>query len=166
MSKAHDIEIVKTDLQIKEELDAHRRGWTAQRVGLTLMYLLVIAAAVGLFGDGLASAKTESSQQITVESERFYRFQAPMPLQIMVTNTSGSNITIAFPNDYFRHFEVRSIVPEPTENEFINDHVHYTFDATGDADITFYLIPLERGRIRGVLNVNDEQFQLNHFIFP
>lgn len=53
MPKAHDIEIVKTDLQIKEELDAHRKGWTAQRVGLTLMYLLVIAAAVGFFGDGL-----------------------------------------------------------------------------------------------------------------
>lgn len=166
MSKSHDIEIVKTDLQLEEELEAHKKGWVAQRFGLTFIYLLIIAAAVGLFGDGLASKKTQTAQQITVESERFYRFQAPMELKITATNTSSNDLIVAFPNDYLKNFEVKSIVPEPSENRFTNDQVQYVFDATGAADIAFFLIPHSRGTISGSLNVNDQSFQLSHFIFP
>ena len=166
MRKPHDIEIVKTDLQLEEELEAHKKGWVAQRIGLALIYILVIAAAIGLFGDGLASKKTQSAQQVTVESERFYRFQAAMQLKISSINTSGSDLTVSFPNDYLKHFEVKSIAPEPARNQFTNNRVQYTFDATGDAEITFFLVPQSRGNISGSLNVNDQSFQLSHFIFP
>ena len=166
MSKPHDIEVVKTDLQIEEELDAHRKGWTAQKVGLALLYALILAAAAGLFGDGIASNKKQSADQVTVESQRFYRFQAPMELKITAGNTSGDDVTVSFPNEYLKHFEVKGIVPEPGENRFADNRVEYTFDATGDADITFFLIPQSRGNISGSMDVNDQQFQLDHFIFP
>ena len=166
MAKSRDIEVVETELQIKEELDAHRKGWTAQAIGLVLMYALIAAAAVGLFGDGLASRQTKSAQQVTVESEQFYRFQAVMPLKITAANISGDELTISFPNDYIKHFEVRSIVPEPTSTEFTDDKVQYTFEATGKADVTFYCVPQRRGNISGAVHVNDQAFLLKQYIFP
>lgn len=165
MSKPQDIEIVKTDLEIEEELEAHKKGWTAQRIGLALMYLLVLSAAAGLFGDGIASKKTETEHAITVESERFYRYDAPMQVKISAAG-SDNNITVAFSNDYLKHFELRSIVPEPAENQITNNQIRYSFDATGDADITFYFVPKSRGSISGSLHVNDQQFELKHYIYP
>ena len=165
MSKSHDIEVVKTDLQIQEELNAHRNGWTIQRIGFVVIFMLMVTAAIVLFGNGVLSKTTLSSQQTTVESERFFRYQSPMPLKISA-DASDNKVTVSFPNQYLESFEVKGIQPEPMENKFTNGNVEYSFEASDNADIVFYLIPQERGNISGTLQVNDQEFPLKHFIYP
>ena len=161
-----DIEVVRTSLQIDEQLDAHRRGWVAQRYGFAFIYLLIVLAAIGIFGDGFTSSSRESGNSITVESERFYRFEARMEVKITAPNSAEAEVTVAFPNDYLQQFRIESIQPEPKENRHVNGGVRYTFEGSGDMDIRFYLIPQKVGAISGTVTVNDNKFSLNHFIYP
>lgn len=167
MGKSKDsIEIVKTDLQIEEELDAHRRGWAAQRVGLLFILALVLLAAAGLFGNGVASKQTLTQDQITIESERFYRFEARLELKIKVAHLQGNELTVSFPNHYIQNFRVDSILPEPNEHRTTDGNVSYTFEGNGNMDITFFLIPNSRGNVEGDLGINGKIFRLKHFIYP
>ncbi|MBD0294127.1 MAG: hypothetical protein ICV84_02845, partial [Flavisolibacter sp.] len=54
----HTVEEVKTDLEIDEDLDLHEKGWKLQRFGWFFIFALVILAALGVFGDGIASKTT------------------------------------------------------------------------------------------------------------
>ena len=58
--RKHTVEVIKTDLEINEELDLHEKGWKFQRIGWIFIFLLVALSAFGFFGDGLASKKTET----------------------------------------------------------------------------------------------------------
>ena len=51
--RKHTVEVIKTDLEINEELDLHEKGWKFQRIGWIFIFLLVALSAFGFFGDGL-----------------------------------------------------------------------------------------------------------------
>jgi hypothetical protein len=162
----HSVERLKTALQIDEHLRAQEYGWKFQAVGLYLILALVFCGAIGLFGDGIASKSKLEENPITIESERFYRFEARMPLQISVENNDKAGITVTFPVSYLKNFEIGSILPAPTGNKFGNHHIQYSFEGTGPAHLTFFLIPRKVGPVEGSIEVNGIHFPLNHFIFP
>ena len=167
MGKSIDsVEVVKTDLEIREEIKAHEKGWAVQRVGVIFIFAFVLSAAAGLFGDGVASKKSISGDNAAVESQRFYRFQADMPLKIRVTNVPSQGTTVTFPNDYLQKFQVESVLPESKGNIFNNGEVSYSFEGSGSMDITFYLSPETQGTVDGEITINGEHFLLRHFIYP
>lgn len=167
MGKSKDsIEIVKTDLEIDEELEAHKRGWSAQKAGLVLIFGLLLLAAAGVFGNGPASKTRITKEQITIESERFYRHGARMELKIHVVDAKADGVTVTFPNEYLQKFRVESILPEPKENKSTDGEVSYTFQGNGKMDITFHLSPGTQGTITGEVFVNEKPFQLKTFVYP
>jgi hypothetical protein len=162
----HSVERIKTTLQIEEHLRAQEFGWKFQAAGLCLILVLILCGAIGLFGDGIASKNKLEDNLITIESERFYRFEARMPLQVSVENNDKAGITVTFPAHYLKNFEIGSILPSPKENKLEGDHVQYLFEGTGPAHLIFFLIPRKIGPVEGTIKVNETQFPLNHFIFP
>jgi hypothetical protein len=167
MGKPKDsIEIVKTDLEIQEEIDAHKQGWAAQRAGLIFMLAFVLSAAAGVFGDGPASKTHITNERITVESERFYRHEARMELRIHVIGAETDGVTVTFPNQYLQKFRVDSILPEPEENKITDGQTTYSFQGTGDIDITFYMSPQTPGTITGEVLVNEKSFPLKTLVYP
>jgi hypothetical protein len=167
MRKSRDsIETAKTELEIEEEIQAHKKGWAVQRAGMIFIFTFLLAAAAGLFGNGAASKNRISGGNITIESERFFRFQASMPITIQVTSAQSQGTTVTFPNHYLQNFEVKSIVPEPKENRFNNGGVTYLFEGSGSMDITFYLSPEKQGSVEGTVIINGSPFPLKHFIYP
>jgi hypothetical protein len=164
MSSNSDIEQVKPDLDIDEQLAMHRRGWTAQVVGLVFIFAVVFLAVLGLFGDGILSTQKLNSGNVNVTSERFFRHEARMELE-MNTVADGETI-VAFENQYLKHLEVETILPEPSSTSVADDHVHYTFDAKGPLAVKFYLVPRKVGNIQGRVMINKQAFELSHFIFP
>jgi hypothetical protein len=162
----HSVERIKTTLQIEEHLRAQEYGWKFQTAGLCLILFLVLCGAIGLFGDGIASKNKLEAAGITIEAERFYRFEARMPLKISMENNDKAGITVTFPARYLKNFEIASILPAPSGNKFEDDHVQYSFEGTGPAHLTFFLIPRKVGPVEGSIRVNETQFSLNHFIFP
>jgi hypothetical protein len=158
--------VVNPDLEIEEHLQLQKTGWVAQRIGLCIMVIFVLLALLGLFGDGILSKQTSTNKNVTLEYERFYRHEGSMELKIGVSENNTSEVDIAFPSEYLKNFEIRSILPEPKASRTAQGKVHYLFDAQGKTDIVYYLIPRKPGTTAGVVEVNDAIFSINHFIYP
>lgn len=166
MSKDKSIERVNTDLEIDEHLPMQERGWKMQTIGMYFILAIVLTASIGLFGDGPMS-KRINENIATVEYERFYRFQSRMELKVQIDNTNDpKGLAVKFPSKYLEHFQVDSVLPEPEKTTFNGDHIQYQFNGKGNIMITFYLIPQRIGRIDGSIEINNNRFVLNHFIFP
>ena len=166
MSKQkHTVELVKTELEIDEDIKLHEKGWRFQRVGWWLILALVILAALGAFGDGILSKETLSFNNTKLDYQRFHRQEARMDLKVELNNPD-TVFTISFPNQYLKNFKVESILPEPTETKIANDQVNYYFNGQGQANVAFYLVPQKPGNINGSIRVNENQFALSHFIYP
>jgi hypothetical protein len=158
------IEQIQADLDIDEHLDQQERGWTLQRIGLYFIMVFVLTAAVGLFGNGVASKKTLSQGATRIEFEQFFRQEAKM--QLRISGEMAKKTTISFPTHYLNHFEIQSIVPEPKESYFEAGEVTYSFSGENAMTITFYLVPQDVGKMTGTLRVNEHSFKINHIIFP
>lgn len=160
------IEKTKTDLEIEENLDLHETGWKVQRFGWAFIFLLVTLAALGMFGDGIISDTNHSAASYKLNYDRFHRHEARVELKIDVHNNSSQLLDISMDNRYLKHFDVKSIVPEPATVKVENDRVHYIFEAAGRSDITFYLSPQMTGNIEGTMTINGDPAPIKHFIFP
>jgi hypothetical protein len=166
MSNDELIERVNTDLEIDEHLLMQERGWKMQAIGMYLILAIVLTAALGLYGDGPISKRTIENIA-TVEYQRFYRFQSRMALKVQMDNTNNpKGLAVMFPTKYLRHFQVDSVLPEPEKTIINGDQIQYQFNGKGNIMITFYLIPQRIGTIDGSMEVNNNRFVVNHFIFP
>ena len=165
MKADSSIENVKTELSIEEHIDLHRKGFVIQKAGLIFIILMVAMAAIGAFGDGVLSKKTLSAAGTTVEYQRFYRFEAKMPIRLKATAQQG-RATVSFDNQYLKDLKIESINPEPAGSRMESNSVHFFFEGAGEMDITFYMIPQQVGSLRSTLAVNDHSFDLRHFIYP
>lgn len=160
------LELVTTDLEIDERLEAHKTGFTVQKAGLVMILGLVLLAAVGTFGDGLLSKATASGSSARIEYEQFYRFESRMKIRIQLQNESGSPAVISFPNEYLKNFKIEAIVPEPSENRIESDYIKYSFAGTGYKEIVFHVVPQKVGVIKGSAQINQDSFPIHHFIYP
>jgi hypothetical protein len=90
-----------------------------------------------------------------------------MELKFELNNANNlNNVTVTFPSTYLKNFQVDSVLPEPERNVVNDDQIQYHFNGAGNVTITFYLIPQSMGGIDGSIEVNNNRFELNHFIFP
>ena len=159
-------EVVSPGLEIEERLPLQKTGWIVQRIGLSIMLVFVLLALLGLFGDGILSKQTTSVKNVTLEYERFYRHEGSMELKIDVAESNTPELDVAFPIEYLKNFEIRSILPEPKANRTEQGKVHYIFDARGEVNIVYYLTPRQTGSLTGALEVNDAIFSINQYIYP
>jgi hypothetical protein len=161
----NSVENVSTDLQIDEQIDMQENGWIFQAIGLVFIFIFIGAAAMGVFGNGFVSKKKQNNNSIEVEHERYYRFEAQMPLKITAQTVDG-NLIVSVPNSYLENFEIESILPEPTANRFDGEKVFYEFEGSGGMKVTFYLIARKVGSIQSNIIINESEFHITHFIYP
>ena len=167
MSTSHkDLENIRTDLEIEEDIPLHEKGWRFQRGGWVFIFGLMAAAALGVFGDGIASRRTLTDNQTKVVFERFYRQEAQMELKIHIDNRDGDTAHVSFTNSYLQNFKIESILPEPSSSSEFGSRVHYFFQGSGPMDITFYAIPRTFGFAEGRLGIGNKEYPITHFIYP
>ncbi|HEV7330568.1 MAG TPA: hypothetical protein VGN63_05960 [Flavisolibacter sp.] len=159
------VELVEHQLELNERIDLHKKGWVIQRVGWVFMLLVILAAALGTFGNGILSKATIEKGNAKVEYQRFYRYEAEMPMQIFVRNVHGP-ATISLPESYVKQFKILRIIPEPQEYFIQSGYVSYIFNASSDFLASFYIRPENPGIIEGVIHVNNTPVSLQHLIYP
>ena len=159
-----NVEKVEADLDINEHLTMQQKGWKFQAIGIGCIFVFIFSAAIGLYGDGIASKRYLKKNKVSIEYDRYLRFEAKMDFKVTATN--AQDFTVAFPAKYLSHFEITAIVPEPRESRFADNQVHYVFTGRDGAEITFYLVPQHVGPIQGSLKVNQNEFAIKHFIYP
>jgi len=149
---------------IEDEISLHRKGWIIQRIGWCLMFAFLIAALLGLFGEGPLSNKKLQAGNISVEYERFCRYEHGMKIKLQSKQENIS--TVSFPQDYLENFRVGEIVPEPDKQLASAGYIHYQFEGSENNSITFYLSPLKRKTVKGILRANSNSFAIKHTIYP
>lgn len=162
------------DLEINEDLHFQRTEWTVERFGWAAIILVVVLAALGLFGHGPISWTTASADDgsIDVSYERFGRRGGSFELVVDSPATVATNGVweLDVSRTYFAAFTVESVTPQPDSVEAVDDAIRYTFlQGSPDAalEATFALLPKSLWRRSGDISlVGGEPVHLSHFFFP
>lgn len=101
-----------------QDLKFQRAEWRAQRVGWVLLALFIIAAGLGVFGEGgfLAQASGRSADgTLTVEYKRLVRQQTATALDIQayVRTEASSELRLWILRSYLDAVAITAITPEP-----------------------------------------------------
>jgi hypothetical protein len=167
------------DLDIAEDIDFERRSWTIQRVAWIVMALILLAALLGLFGNGwLSHAQTsDSGGALRIEYDRFVRHQARGELRVHFNPAAaaGGDIGLWIDQQYLDSIEMTQITPEPRDQIAVSDGVIYIFEAKADGESVEVLFQFEvqsMGTLRGRFavanskNTIGEQLSINQWSYP
>jgi hypothetical protein len=162
------------DIDINQDLAFQRTCWTAQRIGWIAMALLVLSALLGLFGRGLFSHTLirDPSIPLSVEYERFGRYQSPLTLRVHVNPGASAVGTVGlwFSQDFLRNVRIQSITPQPDRAELSPNGTVYIFGLAqrnqgGEAIVHFE--PLIIGALSGKVGLTESHtIAFTQWIYP
>ena len=101
---------------IHEDMPTQEREWRVQRAGWAFMAAIVVAALVGLLGNGPLNERTLTSANggLQVTYQRFRRLQTPGTLNLKVTPQPGAGqVQVSLNDAYLDAVYVQSVTPEP-----------------------------------------------------
>lgn len=164
-------------LHIDEDPQFQERMWRIERMGWWAIGGILVAAAAGLFGHGLASRATlaitdpaRPASNLTLEYERFAR--AHSESQVLVSRAAGppegGTWSLWLSGNYLAEVEVLRITPDPASQEPMSDGVRYQFRSQdGPQTVIFRFKPERGGSLSGSLRVNDGPTTAFHqWLFP
>lgn len=162
------------DLEIEQDLSYQRRTWLAERIGWSAFVLVLLAAALGLFGSGPFSRGTvaDPGGALTAEFGRFCRSQSSEELRIRLGDVAatGGESHIWLERTFLDRCQIESISPEPVRMELAGDRVTYVFahpDAVGDGDVVFHLRYQRASMHMATVGVADgSSVQFRQLIYP
>ena len=117
-------------LEIDEDARQERREWGVQRITWVLLYVLLAATALGLFGNGPLSKTVAGAADgsLSLEYERFMRHRSPDTLRVTAT-PSGGRLDVAFDRAYLQRISIEQIEPQPERVVAGADATHFIFNA-------------------------------------
>lgn len=158
-------------IQLAEHIPFQERLWHVQRIGWVVFALIILAALLGLFGQGPLSSATAESGRLQVDYERFARFESPTTFDLRVAPAaSDMTVEVWLSQGYLQQIEVVSISPPPSEVRADNDRLIYVFalhQVGVIAQVTFHVTPLRTGLLLAQAGLTNEQpVQFSQFIYP
>jgi hypothetical protein len=161
------------DLQLDEHYMAQRRGWIADRVGWAIMFLVILAALAGFFGNGFLGLRDarDSTGLLEVEYNEFGRAGADSTLTVQVSERAASQdeIGVWLPNEYLDAVRIDDIRPAPDRSEAHANGVLFTFLTTeGDLEAQFDLTGDKVGSVHGLVGLGGPQgaVGIDQFFYP
>ena len=160
------------DLEVSQDLAFENRMYKLQLVGWALMAGLLVAALLGVFGQGPLSGTSAGDETIRVEYERFLRKHAPQEWRIHLgrgTSPEGG-VRLWIQRDFFEAVQLKAIRPEPKEVEIGGDGQTLLF-LTGQLDggglVRVVFEPEQTGTLASALKVGDgPAVRISQFVYP
>jgi hypothetical protein len=153
-----------------EHTRCFRRGWVFERVGWVTIGATLVAAALGLFGNGwLSGAEATAGEGFTVQYRRFCRARTPLELTIeWQPPAQDAALWIARP--YLDRFEIEEIRPAPLGASIGRDRVYYTFKTLEPGQsvaVRFTLKPAQAGSVIGHIGSDGGlAVEIRQLVFP
>jgi hypothetical protein len=131
-------------------LPEYRGHSLAEKFAFALLILFVLAALLGLFGDGPLSAAVASSNdgQLRVDYQRFCRRHAQQTLDITLPTQAGAGyVELSINSDYLRRVQVTEILPHPVQSiQHQTGQMRFATDGSGQPmTVRFHLEPQQAG---------------------
>ena len=150
--------------QIEKHYSTQQMEWVAFCIFWILMSLVLVATALGLFGNGLLSNKTYTAKGNKIEYKKFMRVEKGTELLVHLNN-AGENAKISLNNDYLKKVRIEQITPQPSKVELINNELIYTFSSIQKGFIVFYLIPQKMGSQQLRITIDGHQKSFDQYIY-
>lgn len=151
----------------------HRAAWRAERIGWTVMALLLLATLLGAFGDGpLSRAHNGSLQSLSVRYDRLLRASAPTNYRFEANPAiaSGGELRLRFDQAMVEGIEIDLIVPTPEREQAGPDYTEFVFNvAPGSSPvrIDFRYRPATFGPHNGRVSVGGAHaVTIDQFVYP
>lgn len=137
------------DLEIKFDPKFEKANHRAERIGWSIMFALLVATSLGLFGQSRFSWRKVELGNAAAHFSKFIRKEAPTQLRFEIQDAAEQE-SIWISNEYLKNFRVEEITPEPTEVIAVNNGFQHIFKTKGGKlNVSFELVPEEFGRIEG-----------------
>lgn len=157
-------------LEIDQDLSLQRRMWHVQRGGWLAMCLLLVAALLGVFGNGPASRSSSDGAGLRLEYERFLRFKAPTALKLRVSSKAANGILpLQVSSEFLEHVRLESVHPQPSRVEAGQLWTTYFFvRSEPDAfTVVFHFKPEAIGRLTGEFKLaRGQPLSFLQFVYP
>ena len=125
-----------------------RQGWRLERIGWALATLLVLAATLGLFGDGpLARASASGADGTSVRYERFSRTRRPVDIEA-VRPASADPARLRVDEEFLRAVELLALDPPPSRWRVAGEDRIYEFEGA-TSTVVLHVEYRRAGRVVG-----------------
>lgn len=159
MSK--QVEHVDVSIDLEEHLPLHRLMWRLQDVAVVVVVLVILLSLAGLFGDGWLSRRQAAKADTQVSWQRFARYGNEIEMTV-----EGAVNEIAIPGNYFGHFKLTRIVPQPERQSNRQGKIVFEFASPPPDAVRFYFLPNDAGSTNATVSVNGVAFGIPQFTYP
>jgi hypothetical protein len=161
-------------LEIDQDLAFQHRSWIVQRIGWSVLALMLVAALLGLFGSGPLGRATAGSEgsSLWIEYERFWRQEKPMTLGIHFAPEAvrDGEVRVWLSRAYLEANAVEQVTPPPDRVETGDDRHTYIFTVgtlEQPSAVRFRLSPDTFGVIDGEAGLdNAPELRFAQLVFP
>ncbi|MEP6888222.1 MAG: hypothetical protein ABI945_07850 [Nitrospirales bacterium] len=159
---------------VNQDLPFQHLTWRVQRIGWGVIALVLLSALSGIFGHGPLSETTlrHSSIPLSVEYERFGRYQSALTLHVHVHEGAAPQGTVGiwFSDDYLSKVHIQQIMPTPESAHISSTGMTYVFRVAQPeqpADIIVDLQAQKIGLISGRIGLDESHaFHFWQWIYP
>lgn len=163
-SESASPENIRHSIELDEDYKMHVLGWKVQRIGWILLYLFLVLAGIGLFGNGLLSKRSIDVNPFKLEYEHYGRYESTM--KIFVHFPAQKLTTISIPIQYLHEMKIEHIVPEPESKKLVSGNYILTFPEVNNGELIITLLPQTTGTVNSTILINDRSFAISHCIYP
>lgn len=162
--------VVKTGIQLDQDMRQQRREWWVQRTAWTTFTLLLTAIAFGLLGQGPISRTHVSSAdgRVQLAYDRFLRRQAAETLELRL-RAAADHLQLRVDNAYLREVEIEDALPQPEHASAGAAATTFSFRTEPGAEVQLrlHIRPEKAGRLQGWVSADGgAPLQFKQFVYP
>jgi protein-L-isoaspartate(D-aspartate) O-methyltransferase len=157
-----------TGPQVAEDEGFQRKEWATQRVAWVGFALVLLAAAIGLFGGGPLSRATRGAEGAQIEFDRFTRREKPFDLVVRLAAAGSETITVEIASEILRDVAVEGTTPTTELERSGENGGRFEFAATPGlpAMLKFRLQSSTPGLHAGTIRVDGVPLSFSTFVYP
>lgn len=161
------------DLEIRYDLDYHRRLFLFQRLGWAAIAVLLLAALLGVVGaEGPLNSGRAGDHRLQVEYERFPHQESRTQLRITLRGAApDGRLVLWLDRGFIGAVRLQQVTPQPNGVIAQADGVSYVFAAArpeATVDVGLLFEPQAAGRLRGEVRAGADgaPVRFTQFVYP
>ncbi len=158
------VELIQHETPLEDNIALHERGWKIQRIGWVLIFVFMILALLGVFGDGPLSKRKVQVGNTVIKFDQFLRYEHETQLKLESENENIA--TVSIPLAYLNKLKLTEVIPEPEKQIASNGYINFIFRGEENHSLTFFLDPNKPGKVEGDIKVNSYTIPLKQTIYP